>query len=116
VIEWEINTVNKRPELQFDLQSEQIEISKNTISKVIYPKSMLLRRQVMETRTKHARQFIQTFYSVQRHWNVFDWDKSKKEKKLLISEAIVTTEKKLSYSIPIFNWKWKMKSLNYSHY
>jgi hypothetical protein len=61
VIEWEINTVNKRPELQlFDLQSEQIEI-KNTISKVIYPKSMLLRRQVMETRTKHARQFIQTF-------------------------------------------------------
>jgi hypothetical protein len=34
VIEWEINTVNKRPELQlFDLQSEQIEISKNTISK-----------------------------------------------------------------------------------
>jgi outer membrane protein TolC len=39
VIEWEINTVNKRPELQlFDLQSEQIEISKNTISKSNLPK------------------------------------------------------------------------------
>jgi hypothetical protein len=50
VIEWEINTVNKRPELQlFDLQSEQIEISKTQFQKVIYPKSMLLRRQVMET-------------------------------------------------------------------
>jgi hypothetical protein len=49
VIEWEI-TVNKRPELQlFDLQSEQIEISKHNFKKVIYPKSMLLRRQVMET-------------------------------------------------------------------
>jgi hypothetical protein len=48
VIEWK-NTVNKRPELQlFDLQSEQIEISKHNF-KSIYPKSMLLRRQVMET-------------------------------------------------------------------
>jgi hypothetical protein len=37
VIEWEINTVNKRPELQlFDLQSEQIEISKTQFQKVIY--------------------------------------------------------------------------------
>jgi hypothetical protein len=65
---------------------------------------MLLRRQVMETglnmlvhsKLLHAR--------CKAHWNVFDWDKSKKEKEaLLISEAIVTTEKKLSYSIPIFN-------------
>jgi hypothetical protein len=107
VIEWEINTVNKRPELQlFDLQSEQIEISKTQFQKVIYPKSMLLRRQVMETRTKHARQFIPNFYMLgaKAQLNVFDWDKSKKEKEaLLISEAIVTTEKKLSYSIPIFN-------------
>jgi hypothetical protein len=48
VIEWEINTVNKRPELQlFDLQSEQIEIKKHNFKKVIYPKSMLLRRQVI---------------------------------------------------------------------
>jgi hypothetical protein len=42
---------------------------------------------------------FQTFTcSVKANWNVFDWDKSKKEKMaLLISEAIVTTaEKKLS--------------------
>jgi hypothetical protein len=45
----EINTVNKRPELQlFDLQSEQIK-SQTQFQKKIYPKSMLLRRQVMET-------------------------------------------------------------------
>jgi hypothetical protein len=35
----------------------------------------------METRTKHARQFIQTFTLGARHWNVFDWDKSKKKKR-----------------------------------
>jgi hypothetical protein len=40
---------------------------------------------------------FQTFtWCAKAHWNVFDWDKSKKEKEaLLISEAIVTTEKKL---------------------
>jgi hypothetical protein len=39
VIEWEINTVNKRPELQlFDLQSEQIEISKTQFQKSNLPK------------------------------------------------------------------------------
>jgi hypothetical protein len=58
----------------------------------------------METRTKHARQFIPNFYMLgaKAHWNVFDWDKSKRKEALLISEAIVTTEKKLSYSI-LFN-------------
>jgi hypothetical protein len=56
-----------------------------------------------------ARQFIPNFYMLgaKAHWNVFDWDKSKKEKEaLLISEAIVTTEKKLSYS-PIFKGNGK---------
>jgi hypothetical protein len=49
VIEWEI-TVNKRPELQlFDLQSEQIEISKTQFQKSNLPKVNALRRQVMET-------------------------------------------------------------------
>jgi hypothetical protein len=34
VIEWEINTVNKRPELQlFDLQSEQIKSQKHNFKK-----------------------------------------------------------------------------------
>jgi hypothetical protein len=39
---------------------------------------------------------FQTFYllGVKAHWNVFDWNKSKKEEDaLLISEAIITTEK-----------------------
>jgi hypothetical protein len=98
-----INTVNKRPELQlFDLQSEQIEISKTQFQNNL-PKVNAF---AAGYGTKHARQFIPNFYMLgaKAHWNVFDWDKSKKEKEaLLISEAIVTTEKKLSYSIPIFN-------------
>jgi hypothetical protein len=33
-------------------------------------------------RTKHARQFIPNFYMLgaKAHWNVFDWDKSKKKR------------------------------------
>jgi hypothetical protein len=66
---------------------------------------MLLRRQVMETRTKHARQFIPNFYMLgaRRTGMCLIGINLKKKEALLISEAIVTTEKKLSYSIPIFN-------------
>jgi hypothetical protein len=52
--------------------------------------------------------------SVKAHLNVFDWDKSKKEKEaLLISEAIVTTEKKLSSLNTTSIKEMEMKSLNY---
>jgi hypothetical protein len=57
---------------------------------------MLLRRQVMETRTKHARQFIPNFYMLgaRRTGMCLIGINLKKEKEaLLISEAIVTTEK-----------------------
>jgi hypothetical protein len=40
---------------------------------------MLLRRQVMETRTKHARQFIPNFYMLgaKAHWNVIEIKKKR---------------------------------------
>jgi hypothetical protein len=60
---------------------------------------MLLRRQVMETRTKHARQFIPNFYMLgARRTGMCLIGINLKRKELLISEAIVTTEKKLSYT------------------
>jgi outer membrane protein TolC len=98
VIEWEIDPKNKRPELQlFDLQSEQIEISKNTISKNNLPKvNAFAQAGYGNPGLNMLNNSFQTFYmlGLKANWNVFDWNKSKKEKDaLLISEAIVTTEK-----------------------
>jgi hypothetical protein len=66
VIEWEINTVNKRPELQlFDLQSESN--LKNTISKKVFTQSQCFcAGRLWKPRTKHARQFIPNFYMLVR--------------------------------------------------
>jgi hypothetical protein len=62
VIEWEI-TVNKRPELQlFDLQSEQIEISKTQFQKKFTQSQCFCAGRLWKPRTKHARQFIPNFY------------------------------------------------------
>jgi outer membrane protein TolC len=98
VIDWEISTVNNRPELQlFDLQNEQIEISKNTISKNNLPKvNAFGQAGYGNPGLNMLDNSFQTFYmlGLKANWNVFDWNKSKKEKDaLVISEDIVTTEK-----------------------
>ena len=98
VIDWKITTVNNRPELQlFDLQNEQIEISKNTISKNNLPRvNAFGQAGYGNPGLNMLDNSFQTFYmlGVKANWNVFDWNKSKKEKDaLVISEAIVTTEK-----------------------
>ncbi|WP_339920345.1 TolC family protein [uncultured Flavobacterium sp.] len=98
VIDWKISTVNNRPELQlFDLQNEQIEISKNTISKNNLPRvNAFGQAGYGNPGLNMLDNSFQTFYmlGVKANWNVFDWNKSKKEKDaLVISEAIVTTEK-----------------------
>lgn len=98
VIDWEISTVNNRPELQlFDLQKDQIEISKNTISKNNLPKvNAFGQAGYGNPGLNMLDNSFQTFYmlGLKANWNVFDWNKSKKEKDaLVISEAIVTTEK-----------------------
>ncbi|CAM3067409.1 TolC family protein [Flavobacterium frigoris] len=98
VIDWKISTQNNRPELQlFDLQNEQIEISKNTISKNNLPRvNAFGQAGYGNPGLNMLDNSFQTFYmvGVKANWNVFDWNKSKKEKDaLVISEAIVTTEK-----------------------
>ncbi|SEA41855.1 Outer membrane protein TolC [Flavobacterium gillisiae] len=98
IIDWEISTVNSRPELHlFDLQKDQIEISKNTISKNNLPKvNAFGQAGYGNPGLNMLDNSFQTFYmlGVKANWNVFDWNKSKKEKDaLVISEAIVTTEK-----------------------
>ncbi|MEZ7504474.1 TolC family protein [Flavobacterium sp. Arc2] len=100
VINWEISTVNNRPELQlFDLQNEQIEISKNTISKNNLPRvNAFGQAGYGNPGLNMLDNSFQTFYmlGLKANWNVFDWNKSKKEKDaLVISEAIVTTEKEI---------------------
>jgi hypothetical protein len=109
VIEWEINTVNKRPELQlFDLQSEQIEISKNTISKkVIYPKSMLLRRQVTKPGLNIDNSFQTFTWFAKANGMCLIGINQKRKDALLISEAIVTTEKNLLLNTNLQLRKWK---------
>lgn len=97
-IDWKITTINNRPELQlFDLQNEQIEISKNTISKNNLPRvNAFGQAGYGNPGLNMLDNSFQTFYmlGVKANWNVFDWNKSKKEKDaLVISEAIVTTEK-----------------------
>lgn len=98
VIDWKITTLNNRPELQlFDLQNEQIEISKNMISKNNLPRvNAFGQAGYGNPGLNMLDNSFQTFYmvGVKANWNVFDWNKSKKEKDaLVISEAIVTTEK-----------------------
>jgi hypothetical protein len=68
------NTVNKRPELQlFDLQSEQIEISKNTISKkVIYPNAFAQAGYGNPGLNMLDNSFQTFTCSVKAHWNVFE--------------------------------------------
>jgi outer membrane protein TolC len=98
VIDGEINTVNKRPELQlFDLQKEQIELSRNTVSKNNLPRvNAFGQAGYGNPGLNMLDNSFQTFYmlGLKANWNVFDWNKSKKEKDaLVISEAIVTTDK-----------------------
>jgi hypothetical protein len=76
-----INTVNKRPNCNYLIYRANKSNLKKQFQKVIYPKSMLLQAGY-GNRTKHARQFIPNFYMLgaKAHWNVFDWDKSKKKR------------------------------------
>ena len=89
---------NNRPELKlFDLQNEQIEVSKEAISKKNLPKvNAFGQAGYGNPGLNMLDNSFQTFYMVglKANWNLFDWDKSKIEKQALsISEAITTTEK-----------------------
>jgi outer membrane protein TolC len=87
-----------RPELKlFDLQNEQIEVSKEVISKNNLPKiNAFGQAGYGNPGLNMLDNSFQTFYMVglKANWNVFDWNKSKTEKQALsISSAIISTEK-----------------------
>lgn len=97
-ISFDFTKDNIRPELKlFDLQNEQIEISKEVISKNSLPKvNAFGQAGYGNPGLNMLDNSFQTFYMVglKANWNVFDWNKSKSEKQALsISENIVTTEK-----------------------
>lgn len=92
------NSKNNRPELQlFDLQNEQIEISKTAISKNNLPKLKAFGQAGYgNPGLNMLDNSFQTFYMVglKANWNVFDWNKSKSDKEILsVSENIISNEK-----------------------
>lgn len=87
-----------RPELQlFDLQNEQIELSKTVISKNQLPKvNAFAQAGYGNPGLNMLDNSFQPFYmmGVKANWNVFDWNKAKTDKEALsISKNIVQTEK-----------------------
>jgi outer membrane protein TolC len=94
----DFNTENNRPEMKlFDLQNEQIKLSKDILSKNNLPKlNAFGQAGYGNPGLNMLDNSFQTFYvvGVKANWNVFDWNKSKTEQQSLsISEAIVSTEK-----------------------
>jgi outer membrane protein TolC len=92
------NKENNRPELKlYDLQNEQIEISKNAITKNKQPKvNAFGQAGYGNPGLNMLDNSFQTFYWVglKANWNVLDWNKSKTEKQVLsITKDIVATEK-----------------------
>lgn len=89
---------NNRPELKlFDLQNEQIEVSKEVISKNNLPKvnAFGLAGYGNPGLNMVYNSFEPIFMvGLRANWNLFDWNKSKTEKQALsISKDIVTSEK-----------------------
>ena len=89
---------NNRPELKlFDLQNEQIEVSKEVVTKNNLPKINAFGQ------AGYGNPGLNMIYNsfqpifmvgMRANWNVFDWNKSKTEKQALtISKNIVDTEK-----------------------
>lgn len=87
-----------RPEIVFyDLQNEQIEFSKSVISKSILPKiNAFGQAGYGNPGLNMLDNSFQPFYvvGIKANWNVFDWGKTKIDKKVLdLSKDIVASEK-----------------------
>ncbi len=94
----DFTSTNQRPEIQlFDLQNEQIELSKTVITKNKLPKvNAFAQAGYGNPGLNMLDNSFQTFYmmGLKANWNVFDWNKAKKDKEALsVSENIVQTEK-----------------------
>ncbi|UQD56608.1 TolC family protein [Flavobacterium sp. K5-23] len=119
-IEFDWNDENSRPELKlFDLQNEQIEVSKDIISKNKLPKiNAFGQAGYGNPGLNMLDNSFQTYYIVglKANWNVFDWNKSKTEtESLSIAEEIISSEKetfKLNTNLQLQEMKNEIKKLN----
>src|SRR5690625_1407455 len=88
----------ERPEIAlFDLQEEQLETSKDVLSKNLYPRiSGFGQAGYGNPGLNMLDNSFQDFYMVgiKLSWNIFDWGKTKQEKKKVeVSKQIIATEK-----------------------
>lgn len=109
-----INTTGTRPEIAFyDLQNQQLEFSKNVISKSNLPKiNTFGQAGYGNPGLNMLDNSFQTFYvlGLKANWNVFDWGKNKTDIKALeISKEIVTSEKE-TFEL---NNKMQLQELDY---
>jgi len=98
VIQPDFSAKENRPELKlFDLQNNQIEISKTIVSKNNLPKvNAFGQAGYGKPGLNMLDNSFQPFYiaGLKANWNVFDWNKSKAEKQALaVSSDLVLTEK-----------------------
>lgn len=94
----DFTSATNRPELQlFDLQNEQIELSKTVISKNQLPKiNAFAQAGYGNPGLNMLDNSFQPFYmmGLKANWNVFDWNKAKTDKEALsVSKNIIQTEK-----------------------
>jgi len=97
IIEARINSELNRPELElFQLKKEEIESTKDLISKKNYPKLLgFANGGYGNPGLNFLDNSFQTFYTlgVKLNWNVFDWNTNKKQRQaLLINKDIVDNE------------------------
>lgn len=91
-------SINVRPEIAFyDLQNQQIELTKNTLAKSILPKiNAFGQGGYGNPGLNMLDNSFQPFFvvGVKANWNILDWGKNKTDQKVLdISKAIIGTEK-----------------------
>jgi outer membrane protein TolC len=89
---------NSRPELSlFELQNQQVEASQNILSKTNLPKlNAFAQGGYGNPALNMLENSFDTFYmaGIKLNWNLFDWNKTKKEKEVLeISKQIIASEK-----------------------
>jgi len=94
----EIVTQNSRPELAlFDYQNQQMDALKSIVSKTNYPKiTAFAQGGYGNPGLNMLDNSFQPFYTtgVKINWNIFDWNKAKKDQQSLeISKEIIATEK-----------------------
>lgn len=115
----EIVTQNSRPELAlFDYQNQQMDALKSIVSKTNYPKiTAFAQGGYGNPGLNMLDNSFQPFYTtgVKVNWNIFDWNKAKKDQQSLeISKEIIATEKEtfeLNTALQANEWTAEIEKL-----